>query len=203
MAAPIVIARVAGTRQGRKLLLWALAGFVALVMGVVGMMVAGVVAAVAMLPTEGKTIIANSGGWAHPLGEEFIWDTYADGSHVMGAVDFPAPQGHPVYTAGAGNVVATGWMGTYGQAVTIQHADGTATHYAHLSAIYVAQGAQVAAGEQIGLVGKTGGDWGPHLHFEARANADRSSGLPAFKYMAERGVYLGRCYGGPCEIAGY
>jgi murein DD-endopeptidase MepM/ murein hydrolase activator NlpD len=66
-----------------------------------------------------------------------------------------------VTTAGSGP--AGGWAGTY---VTIQHADGFSTLYAHLAAVTVSVGETVSAGQRIGSVGMTGRTFGPHLHFE-------------------------------------
>ncbi len=75
--------------------------------------------------------------------------------------------GAPVVAAASGTVVLatySDWgLGTY---VTIRHADGSETVYAHLSTAYVAQGQSVGQGEQIGAIGCTGYCTGPHLHFE-------------------------------------
>jgi murein DD-endopeptidase MepM/ murein hydrolase activator NlpD len=40
--------------------------------------------------------------------------------------------------------------------------------YAHNSALYVAQGQAVRAGDRVAAVGQTGRATGPHLHFEVR-----------------------------------
>ncbi|MDR1254347.1 MAG: peptidoglycan DD-metalloendopeptidase family protein [Oscillospiraceae bacterium] len=58
-----------------------------------------------------------------------------------------------------------GCDGGCGNCVVLAHADGTTTHYYHLSAVSVAQGQNVARGEGIGNVGTTGWSTGPHLHF--------------------------------------
>ncbi len=82
--------------------------------------------------------------------------------------DLAAPTGTPVAAAAAGKVTHAGPAGTYGNLITVRHASGYETRYAHLSAVTVHEGDEVAAGQQIGNVGTTGYSTGPHLHFEVR-----------------------------------
>ena len=82
--------------------------------------------------------------------------------------DLAAPTGTVVDAAAAGTVTHAGPAGTYGNLVTIKHASGYETRYAHLSAVSVHVGAHVDAGAQVGAVGTTGYSTGPHLHFEVR-----------------------------------
>ena len=88
-------------------------------------------------------------------------------------VDFAAPQGTPVYAASSG-VVLNADMGSlsdaFGKVVLIEHGDKLQSLSAHLSRIDVRIGDFVQAGQQIGLVGKTGRATGPHLHFELWRN---------------------------------
>jgi len=88
-------------------------------------------------------------------------------------VDFAAPQGTPVYAASSG-VVLNADMGSlseaFGKVVLIEHGDKLQSLSAHLSRIDVHIGDFVQAGQQIGLVGKTGRATGPHLHFELWRN---------------------------------
>lgn len=88
-------------------------------------------------------------------------------------VDFAAPQGTPVYAASSG-VVLNADMGSlsdaFGKVVLIEHGDKLQSLSAHLSRIDVQIGDFVQAGQQIGLVGKTGRATGPHLHFELWRN---------------------------------
>ncbi len=80
-------------------------------------------------------------------------------------IDLGAPFGTPVLAAKAGRVEFAGWGGGYGNLIELDHGS-TGTRYAHLEAIYVAQGQSVTQGQQIGIVGSTGRSTGPHLHFE-------------------------------------
>ena len=82
-------------------------------------------------------------------------------------VDIAGPVGTPIYAAGAGVVVTSGWnSGGYGNMVDVRHPDGSLTRYAHNSRLMVSPGQQVRQGQQIAEMGSTGFSTGPHLHFE-------------------------------------
>jgi len=63
-------------------------------------------------------------------------------------------------------------MGGYGQMVEIDHGNGLATRYGHMSQVDVDEGDEVKAGEVIGHVGSTGRSTGPHLHYEVRVDGE-------------------------------
>ena len=88
-------------------------------------------------------------------------------------IDFAAPQGTTVLSAGAGTVSFVGQISGYGNAIEILHPSGVISLYGHLSAFIVQQGDKVDTGTPIGRVGSTGRSTGPHLHFEVR-RADAS-----------------------------
>jgi murein DD-endopeptidase MepM/ murein hydrolase activator NlpD len=89
--------------------------------------------------------------------------------HGHRAIDIGAPTGSAVQAADGGFVSFAGWTDVgYGYLIVIDHANGFATYYAHLSNIYVAIGQAVERGQVIGAVGNTGNSTGPHLHFEIR-----------------------------------
>jgi murein DD-endopeptidase MepM/ murein hydrolase activator NlpD len=81
-------------------------------------------------------------------------------------VDLRAAYGQEVQAASAGIVAFSGDQGGYGTSVVVEHADGTRTRYAHLSATLVRKGDQVGAGEPVGRAGRSGRATGTHLHFE-------------------------------------
>ncbi len=83
-------------------------------------------------------------------------------------IDIAQPQGTPIAAAADGVAYAFPNRGRYGMHIIIQHSGGYATAYGHLSQATVGWGAQVRAGQPIGLVGTTGNSTGPHLHFEIR-----------------------------------
>jgi murein DD-endopeptidase MepM/ murein hydrolase activator NlpD len=88
---------------------------------------------------------------------------WASGFHT--GLDFAAPVGTQVVAARPG-VVSISHPEWAGNLVTISHGSGLFTRYAHLSAIFVKNGEQVAGGQTIGAVGQLGNALGPHLHFE-------------------------------------
>ncbi|HDO36866.1 MAG TPA: M23 family metallopeptidase [Nitrospirae bacterium] len=85
-------------------------------------------------------------------------------------IDYAAPQGTPVSSAGNGTVKLAGWKGAYGKCVIIRHPNGYVTYYGHLSRIRkgIRRGRKVSQGEIIGYVGKTGLATGPHLDYRIK-----------------------------------
>jgi murein DD-endopeptidase MepM/ murein hydrolase activator NlpD len=82
-------------------------------------------------------------------------------------VDFAAPRGTPVRAAASGSVSYSGWLGSLGRCVRIDHPDGLTSTYGHLSRIAAGLevGGAVERGQVIGYVGATGLATGPHLHY--------------------------------------
>jgi murein DD-endopeptidase MepM/ murein hydrolase activator NlpD len=87
-------------------------------------------------------------------------------------LDFRAETGEPARATAAGTVTMAGWNGGYGRMVEIDHGNGFATRYAHLSAIDVEVGQSVRIGQIVGKVGSTGRSTGPHLHYETRVDGE-------------------------------
>ena len=87
-------------------------------------------------------------------------------------VDFGAPAGTDVMSAGDGVVLKAGYSGNYGLLVRIKHSGGYETVYAHLSKLGtgIRPGAVVRQKQIIGKVGSTGRATGPHLHHEVIHN---------------------------------
>lgn len=84
-------------------------------------------------------------------------------------VDLRVHEGAEVKAVGQGRVAFAGWFRGYGNLVIVDHGDGFHTLYAHLAAMAVKEGAEVAAGDLLGLVGDTGSLKGAYLYFELRA----------------------------------
>jgi murein DD-endopeptidase MepM/ murein hydrolase activator NlpD len=83
-------------------------------------------------------------------------------------VDLAVPIGTPVYAAADGVVEDAKPSAGYGNYVRIDHGEGLATAYGHLSryAPGLKPGVHVARGELVAFSGNTGRSTGPHLHFE-------------------------------------
>jgi len=76
-----------------------------------------------------------------------------------------------VSAADGGFVTFVGWTDVgYGNLIRIDHGNGFATWYGHLSQFNVVIGQAVKRGDLIGYVGSTGQSTGPHLHFEIRTS---------------------------------
>ncbi|MFN4072784.1 MAG: peptidoglycan DD-metalloendopeptidase family protein [Thermus sp.] len=90
---------------------------------------------------------------------------FGPGYEFHDGLDLAAPYGAPVYATGSGVVAQAGWMGAYGLAVLLDHAEGYQTLYGHLSRLAVRPGQRVEKGQVLGYVGSTGRSTGPHLHY--------------------------------------
>jgi murein DD-endopeptidase MepM/ murein hydrolase activator NlpD len=128
-------------------------------------------------------------------------------------VDLGNPMGARVLAVGDGEVTYAGddvqrlWgpqPDFYGRVVVIRHPatlEGLPLYslYGHLSAVKVAAGQAVRAGDLIGLVGMAGIALGPHLHLEFRVDpADYESTRNAELFLAPlsgRGTIIGRVAG--------
>lgn len=112
--------------------------------------------------------------WCYPLVGSYVTSPYnklreKDDStfyHHTG-VDIKTRINHDsIHAAFDGVVVASGVRSGYGNCITIRHAYGFETLYAHESKLLVHVGQRVHAGDVIGLTGMTGHATGDHLHFE-------------------------------------
>ena len=83
-------------------------------------------------------------------------------------IDIKGEIGSEIVAAAPGTVVYSGWIRSYGQIVKIQHANGFITLYAHNEKNLVEVGEDVATGQVIATVGRSGQATGPHVHFEVR-----------------------------------
>ena len=101
-------------------------------------------------------------GWRiHPV--------YGDRRFHYG-IDLSAPSGTPIYATRSGKVTTATFSSSAGYYVNIDHGDGFASRYLHMTHYVVSAGQTVAAGEVIGYVGSTGVSTGPHLHFSLYFN---------------------------------
>jgi LysM repeat protein len=109
-------------------------------------------------------------------GSYYVWPmvggVLTQGLHGYNGVDIGAPKNTPIIAAAEGTVIIAkdngGWNGGYGNYLVIQHPNGTQTLYAHATSLVVSVGDQIAQGQTVALVGRTGQATGYHLHFEVR-----------------------------------
>ncbi|MBN1839812.1 MAG: peptidoglycan DD-metalloendopeptidase family protein [Campylobacterales bacterium] len=82
-------------------------------------------------------------------------------------IDYAAPTGTPVRSAGNGKVIFVGTKGGYGKTIEVNHDGSYKTLYAHLNGFAkgIRGGQRVKQNQVIGYVGNTGMSTGPHLHF--------------------------------------
>ena len=123
--------------------------------------------------TTPSTQAPSSSGWIKPLKSYTITSPFGMRIHPIHkverfheGVDMAAPQGTPIYAAKEGKVTTTSYQaGGAGYYVSINHGDGFASIYMHMTNYIVKPGQHVSTGQVIGYVGSTGGSTGPHLHF--------------------------------------
>lgn len=127
-----------------------------------------------------------SSGWRWPLlgpiTQRFGESLTKYGFHQ--GIDIDGKTGDPVRAARRGRVVVAGeYDRCGGLQVHIDHGDGIASWYRHLSRIDVAKGTFVEAGTVIGRVGDTGCSLGSHLHFAIRKG---STFVDPLRYLPPR-----------------
>jgi len=96
-------------------------------------------------------------------------------------IDIGASMGESVIAAAAGKVTTVAYSGARGYYIVVDHGNGYATLYQHLSRQDVAVGDMVYQGDQIGAVGDTGISTAPHLHFEIHVNGTPVDPLQFFE----------------------
>jgi murein DD-endopeptidase MepM/ murein hydrolase activator NlpD len=105
-------------------------------------------------------------------------------------MDFRAPIGMSARVTAPGVVTKAGWNGGYGRMVEVDHGNGFATRYGHLSQIDVNVGDRLDAGAVIGKTGSSGRSTGPHLHYEVRHNGEAIDPLRFLTLGAKVEKYL-------------
>ena len=134
-------------------------------------------------PVDGARISSGFGPRFHPI---------LGYTRMHKGVDFAVPTGTPVMAAGGGTVKFMGWANGYGKFVLINHGNGYATAYGHLSrfAPGMRVGARVRQGEVFAYSGMTGMATGPHLHYEIRIDGNQVN--PLTVKMAQGRLLIGR-----------
>ena len=124
-------------------------------------------------------------GWQWPVpGRYKITSTFGPRIHPITGLpgnhtgtDVAAPMGTAILAARGGVVTISTYNNSYGNYVVVQHDNGIATLYAHMSSRAVSEGQIVTQGQTLGYVGSTGSSSGNHLHLEFRVNGKRQDAL--------------------------
>ena len=117
-------------------------------------------------PIDGARLSSTFGMRKHPI---------LGYSKLHSGVDFAAPRGTPIYAAGDGVITRANRFSSYGNYISIRHANGYETAYAHLNGFArgIKSGTRVRQGQVIGYVGTTGRSTGPHLHYEVHVHGKK------------------------------
>ena len=126
----------------------------------------------AKLALQGENPKSNA-SWVTPVSGWRLTSPFGMRKHpVLGynrmhnGIDMACPQGTPIYATRAGKVTRASYQaGGAGNYVSINHLDGFASIYMHMTHYVVSAGQTVSQGQLIGYVGSTGISTGPHLHF--------------------------------------
>ena len=94
-----------------------------------------------------------------------------------GGIDIAVPYGTSIKASDGGTVIWSGYKGTYGYLVIIDHGNGVQSYYGHNSKLLVSAGDKVYQGQTIARAGSTGRSTGNHCHFEIRINGTRVNPL--------------------------
>lgn len=126
--------------------------------------------------------------WMLPVTDYTVSSSFGQRwGRLHAGVDLAAPLNTPIYAAHGGTVILGRYHGGYGNAVIIDHGDGTQTLYGHANELLVTEGQEVAAGDRIALMGNTGYSFGAHLHLEVHIDGEAVDPIP---WLQERGVDL-------------
>ena len=126
-------------------------------------------------PVDGCYSISTTfGARIHPI-------TGKAGNHP--GTDIAAPKDTVVQAARGGVVIDCGYDEGDGNYVKVDHGDGYATRYCHLSTLAVDVGQIVEQGQTVGYVGMTGSATGYHLHYELWYNGARSDVLDKYSNL--------------------
>ncbi len=92
------------------------------------------------------------------------FDYFSTPNHT--GIDLKASSNTEIHSVASGKVIYSGFKGSYGNFIIIEHENGLQTRYAHCAELLKNVGDTVNQGDVIALVGSTGESTGAHLHFE-------------------------------------
>ena len=128
-------------------------------------------------PSGGGSQKPSSSGWVTPVPYYTLTSPFGMRLHPVhneyrmhNGVDLACAQGTPIYATRSGQVTTATYNSSAGYYVSINHGDGFASVYMHMTHYIVSAGEYVSQGQTIGYVGSTGTSTGAHLHFGISKN---------------------------------
>lgn len=112
----------------------------------------------------------------------YVWPVYGSVTSAFGyrsifgsysyhsGMDIAVPYGTTVKASDGGTVIWSGYKGSLGNLVIIDHGNGEQTYYGHNGSLLVSVGDKVYQGQAIAKAGSTGRSTGSHCHFEIKIN---------------------------------
>ncbi|MGI5901354.1 MAG: peptidoglycan DD-metalloendopeptidase family protein [Desulfitobacteriia bacterium] len=101
-------------------------------------------------------------------------------------IDIACSYGTSVKAAADGTVIFSGWDGSWGRKIEIDHGYGIVTFYAHNSSLLVQVGDKVSKGQVIAKSGNSGRSTGSHLHYSIFVNGQPVNPLRFLSLNKER-----------------
>jgi murein DD-endopeptidase MepM/ murein hydrolase activator NlpD len=109
----------------------------------------------------------------NPLDTLLIMDSFGTRKHPIfgtwqlhSGIDLIDTYKDTVYATASGISTMATWNAGYGKCITLKHAHGYSSKYAHLDRLFIEKGDSVVKGQPIGTMGSTGAVTGQHLHYE-------------------------------------
>lgn len=124
--------------------------------------------------TKPPPALQGTGSFIYPVTGARLTTRY---SRYHQAIDLAISSGTKIRAADGGTVISSGYSGSYGYVVRINHGGNRVTLYAHCSKLLVKAGDKVYQGQHIANVGSTGRSTGPHVHFEVIINGVKRNPL--------------------------
>lgn len=128
------------------------------------------VAQVVLVGTKEPPPLIGTGSFIYPIRGTLTSRFGYRWGRLHSGIDLAAPIGTHIKASDGGKVTFSGYNGSLGYMVAIDHGGGRVTWYGHCSKLFVKKGDKVYQGQHIANVGNTGRSTGPHCHFEVHIN---------------------------------
>lgn len=131
---------------------------------------------------NGAFVRPNSGEITTVYGVRRYYNGVFANDYYHKGVDYGGGVGSPAMAPAAGKVLLVGRVADgfrlHGNTIGIDHGQGVASIFLHLSRIDVREGDVVRAGQVVGAVGGTGAVTGPHLHWGLYVHGEAVDPVP-------------------------